>query len=101
MGDDHQQVPKKRNGVVTFVSRLCVIAWIGAVFFEVLPRGSLKSLCLLFGVHAAVLGLVTTVLFWLLRRQAVLFVLLVATAPPTAYFAVVLWNIAKARNLIG
>ena len=101
MGDDQHKPPQtKPRGVVTFVSRLCVIAWVGAMFFEILPRGSLKSICLLFGSHAAALGLVTAVIFWPLRRQALLFVLIVATAPPAVYFGVVIWNILKARHTI-
>ena len=101
MGDDHHQPPPaKPSGVVTFVSRLCVIAWVCAMSFELLPKGSLRSLCLLFGSHAAALGLVTCFIFWLLRRQALLFLLIVATAPPVAYFGVVIWNIVKARHSI-
>ncbi|MEK6259630.1 MAG: hypothetical protein AABP62_13515 [Planctomycetota bacterium] len=101
MGDDHHKPPPTQpGGVVTFVSRLCVIAWICAISFELLPRGPLKSLCLLFGSHAAALGLVTGFIFWLLRRQALLFLLIVATAPPVAYFGVVIWNIVKARHSI-
>lgn len=101
MGDDHHKPPPaKPSGAVTFVSRLCVIAWVCAMFFEILPRGSLKSLCLLFGSHAAALGLVTAAVFWLLRRQALMFLLIVATSPPAAYFGVVIWNIVKARHSI-
>ena len=101
MGDDHHQPqPTRPNGAVTFVSRLSVIAWVCAMSFELLPKGSLKSLCLLFGSHAAALGLVTAIVFWLLRRQALLFVLIVATAPPVAYFGIVIWNIVKARHSI-
>lgn len=101
MGDGHHKPPPtKSSGVVTFVSRLCVIAWIGAISFELLPKGPLKQVCLLFGSHAAALGLVTCFIFWLLRRQALLFLLLVATAPPVAYFGVVIWNIVKARHSI-
>ena len=101
MGDDHHQPPPiKPSRVVTFVSRLCVIAWIGAISYELLPLGPLKNLCLLFGSHAAALGLVAGVIFWLLRRQALLFLLIIATAPPVAYFGVVIWNIVKARHSI-
>ncbi len=101
MGDDHHKPPPAGpNRVVTLVSRLCVIAWVCALSFELLPKGSLKSLSLLFGSHAAVLCLVTAGVFWLLRRQALLFLLIVATTPPMAYFGVVIWNIVKARQTI-
>ena len=101
MGEDHHKAPAAGpNRVVTFVSRLCIIAWIGAIAFEFLPRGSLRQLCLLFGSHAGVLGLVTAVVFWLLRRQALLFIVIIATAPPVAYFGVVIWNIVKAKSSI-
>ena len=104
MGDDHskpQPQPARSSAVVTFVTRLCAVAWFGALFGEVLPRGLSKSICILFGSHAAALAFVTAILFWLLRRQALLFLLVIATAPPVVYFAVVIRNIAKARHWIG
>ena len=104
MGDDHgktQQLPAKPSAVVTFVTRLCAVAWFGVLFGEVLPRGFVKHACILLGSHAAVLAFVTAVLFWLVRRQALLFLLVIASAPPVAYFAVVIRNVAKARGWIG
>ena len=101
MGDDHHKAATTGpSRVVTFASRLCVIAWVCAIAFEFLPKGSLRQLSLLFGSHAGVLGLVAAIIFWLLRRQALLFILIVATAPPVAYFGVVIWNIVKARYSI-
>ena len=101
MGDDHHKTPTAGpSRVVTFASRLCVIAWVCGIAFEFLPKGSLRQLSLLFGSHAGLLGLVTVVIFWLLRRQALLFILIIATAPPVAYFGVVIWNIVKAKNSI-
>jgi len=101
MGDDHHQPPPtKSSGVVTFASRLCAIAWVGAMFGEVLPRGYLKNCCILFGSHAAALGLAAAVVFWLARRQALLFLLALATAPPAVYFVLVIRNIARDRHWI-
>jgi len=104
MGDDHgkpQPQPAKASAVVTFVTRLCAVAWFGALFGEVLPPGPIKAACILFGSHAAALAFVTAVLFWLLRRQALLFLLVIASAPPVVYFAIVIRNIAKAHDWIG
>ena len=99
MGDDHHKLPASRpSRVITFTSRLCLISWVCAVAFEFLPKGSLRQLCLLFGAYAGAMGLITAFVFWLLRRQALLFLLLVATAPPAVYFGVVIWNIVKARH---
>lgn len=101
MGNDQPKPPPaKPNGAETFVIRLCVIAWVGAMFGEVLPRGYMKSGCLLFGSHAAALGLVAAVVLWLVRRRATLFLLALVTTPPAIYFAIVIGNIAKARHWI-
>jgi hypothetical protein len=101
MSDDHSRPTASRtSGVITFVGRLCVIAWLGAIFAEVLPRGGIKSACILFGSHAAALGFLSALVFWIVRRQGLLFLMLLITAPPLAYFSVVILNIARIRHWI-
>jgi len=101
MSDDHSKpMAGRTSGVVTFVGRLCIIAWLGAIFAEVLPRGGFKSACILFGSHAAALGFLAALVFWIVRRQGLLFLMLLVSTPPLAYFAVVIRNIARDRHWI-
>lgn len=101
MGDDASRAGASRpDWTVSFSTKLCVIAWIGMAFAEVLPVGYTKYGCILFGSHAAALAMLTCLIAWPLRQKAALFLLLIASAPPTLYFATVLWNIGRRKGWI-
>ena len=88
----------KRGWVAPFASRLCVIAWVAAILTEVLPPSGFETLCILVGSQASALGIAACFIVWLRYRQAVLFLLLIATSGPGAYFVIVLRQIARLRG---
>lgn len=92
--------PAKPAWVAGFAARLCLIAWAAAISTELLPPSVVESICILVGSQAAVLGIITCLSVGLRFRQGVFLVLLVATAAPGAFFAIVLQQIARQRGWI-
>jgi hypothetical protein len=88
----------KRGWVAPFAIQLCVIAWVALVLTETMPSQAIKFACILFGSHASLIAVLTCLPTWLRFRQAIHFLLLVATSPPAAYFAVVVHRLARDKG---
>lgn len=92
--------PAKRAWVAGFAARLCLIAWAAAILTELLPPSGVESACILVGSQAAGLGIITCLGVGLRFRQGVFLLLLIATAAPGAFFAIIVQQIALQRGWI-
>jgi len=102
MGDPVKPAAKPKPGwVAPFALQMCLIAWSALVLTETIPSYAIKLLCILFGSHAALIGVLTCIVVWLRFRQGILFLLLIATSPPAVYFALVLQKFASDRGWFG
>jgi hypothetical protein len=96
MGDPPKSPEGAKPGwVATFAARLCAIAWAAAVLTELLPPRQFESLCILIGSQASALGIAACLIAWVRYPQGVIFLLLIATSAPGAYFVIVLCQIAR------
>ena len=99
MGDPPKPDAKPKPGwVAPFASRLCVIGWTTMILTEILPRSGIEFLCILFGSHASAIAILTCLVVWLRYQKGIFLLLVLAAAPPTAYFAIVLQQVARNRG---
>ena len=92
--------PKKPDWAIVFLSRLCVIGWVCAIFYETLLYDPMeffkpfRQMFLLFGVWACAIALIHAVALVLIRRQGIFVFFLLITIPPSIHFGYIVRNIA-------
>jgi len=90
---------KKRDWAITFVGRLCLIAWVSAILYESFDfLKPVRQICLYFGPWACIIALLNSLALLLIRRQGIFLVFVLITVPPTIHFGVVLRNIAVEKK---
>lgn len=98
MGDEPA---KKPDWAIAFLSRLCLIGWVCAILYEAFDfLKPVRQLCLLFGPWACVIAVVNGLILFLIRRRALILVLVLIAIPPTIFFGIVLKNIAIEKKWI-
>ena len=95
------QPDKKPDWAIPFLSRLCLIGWVCAILYEAFDfLKPVRQLCLVFGPWACAIAVLNGLFLFLIRRRALILVLVLIAVPPTLFFGMVLKNIAIEKKWI-